>query len=189
MEIISQAFERFPGKLALAFNGGKDNMVLLDLISKYLAKHSDQSIITIHLIGEEFAELNDHFEKMVVLYKLAPIRLINLNELKISHPHIEGIFMGTRRADPKGVNMEYFSKTTPGWPEYTLINPILDFSYSQIWKYLIDGHIPICSLYYQGYTSLGSPQKTVRNPKLKRENGYLTAWSLENEADERLGRL
>lgn len=188
MEIISEAFKRFPGKLAIAFNGGKDNMVLLDLISKYLVAHLDQSVITINLIEEQFAELNEHFEKMVALYKLAPIKLMHLKELKNSQPQIEGIFMGTRRSDPKGAKMEYFSKTTPGWPEYILINPLLDFSYSQVWKYLIDGSIPICSLYYRGYTSLGSPQKTTQNPKLKRENGYLPAWLLENEADERLGR-
>ena len=81
MEIISEAFKRFPGKLAIAFNGGKDNMVLLDLISKYLVANPDQSVITINLIEEQFIELNEHFEKMVALYKLAPIKLMHLKEL------------------------------------------------------------------------------------------------------------
>lgn len=188
MDIICEAFQRFSGKLALSFNGGKDNMVVLDMVSKYLNDHPSEKISVIYIKEEEFTELKDHFDEMVKKYRISPIILDNLENMKESHPHIEAIFMGTKRTDPKGRELYHFSKTTEGWPDYTLINPILDFSYKQVWDYIRQNNIPVCSLYHNGYTSLGHPNKTSKNPKLKHNDIYLPAWMLEDDKDERLGR-
>lgn len=78
-----------------------------------------------------------------------------------------------------------------GWPKFIRINPILNWDYSDIWKYLDDYNIPYCILYKKGYTSLGSVSKTLPNPKLKNdnENGYLHARFLLDSKFERLGRI
>ena len=49
------------------------------------------------------------------------------------------------------------------------VNPILDWSYENIWKFILDFEIPYCSLYNEGYTHLGNKDNTVKNPFLKRE--------------------
>lgn len=78
------------------------------------------------------------------------------------------------------------------------INPILEWSYQDIWTYLQVLKIPYCVLYDQGfeirdsdfrYTSLGSTTNTQPNPKLQRSDGtFSPAYCLEDGSFERLGR-
>jgi FAD synthetase len=48
-------------------------------------------------------------------------------------------------------NMKPFEKTDPGWPDFMRINPILDWTYSEIWEYILSQKLPYCVLYEQGY--------------------------------------
>lgn len=84
--------------------------------------------------------------------------------------------------------------TDPSWPPVMRISPLLEWHYSDIWNYILFYKVPYCSLYDQGYTSLGSASCTARNPsllhysvKLDKEI-YLPAYKLLNEAEERSGR-
>lgn len=100
--------------------------------------------------------------------------------------------MGTRRTDPYSSNMKNFEPSSPGWPSFMRVNPILDWRYAQIWDFLRTFEIPFCSLYHNGYTSLGSVSTTAQNPALRRiiDNvvTYSPAWHLEDEQLERAGR-
>ncbi|KAL5995960.1 hypothetical protein ACLOJK_026033 [Asimina triloba] len=42
---------------------------------------------------------------------------------------IKAIFLGTRIGDPNAVGQEQFSPSSPGWPPFMRVNPILDWSY------------------------------------------------------------
>ena len=46
------------------------------------------------------------------------------------------------------------------------INPILKWSYNEIWDFLLRYELPYCCLYDQGYTSLGDVHSTIPNPLL-----------------------
>ena len=49
--------------------------------------------------------------------------------------------------------------------------------------------MPYCSLYDQGYTSLGDMATTQKNPALEREDGsFAPAYELKLTSEERLGR-
>jgi len=100
-----------------------------------------------------------------------------LQDLIINH-NIKGIFMGTRRTDPYSSNLNYIAPTDSnrGWPAFDRILPILDFSYDQIWSFLIDFEVPVCSLYEQGFTYLGDKNDSTPNPFLKFGEGYHPAW-------------
>eukprot|EP00117_Sycon_ciliatum_P044132 scpid40969/ scgid31877/ FAD synthase; FAD pyrophosphorylase; FMN adenylyltransferase; Flavin adenine dinucleotide synthase; Molybdenum cofactor biosynthesis protein-like region; FAD synthase region len=112
-----------------------------------------------------------------------------------SHPHIKAMLMGTRRTDPYAADLSPFVMTDKDWPQIMRVNPILDFSYSDVWRFLRDLNVSYCSLYDQGYTSLGGRSTTKPNPALHVENqdgrqsAHLPAYLLSNGDRERDGRV
>ena len=83
--------------------------------------------------------------------------------------------MGSRRTDPYCSHLEElsFSDIDKGYPDFVRVNPLIDWSYQEIWTFLKDFHLPYCQLYDQGsheintgYTSLGNRNNTVKNPAL-----------------------
>ena len=120
-----------------------------------------------------------------------------LTLMKTKYPHIKAVIMGTRSTDPHGANMKPFHPTDNGWPELMRINPILNFTYNDVWELLRGLSLPYCSLYDKGYTSLGSIENTHLNPALRYTdaNGvvhYKPAYELalgeDNQSLERAGR-
>ncbi|KAK7461019.1 3'-phosphoadenosine 5'-phosphosulfate sulfotransferase [Stygiomarasmius scandens] len=85
---------------------------------------------------------------------------------KDQHPNITGILIGTRRSDPHGAKLSHRCPTDPDWPKFERINPIINWSYSDVWKFLRQLNVPYCRLYDEGYTSLGSTYNTFPNPAL-----------------------
>ena len=72
------------------------------------------------------------------------------------------------------------------------INPILYWSYNDIWKFLLKYNLQYCCLYDQGYTSLGDIQTTIPNPLLYDRHlfKFKSAHKLNKYQNaERFGRL
>ncbi|KAL1451153.1 hypothetical protein WDU94_003441 [Cyamophila willieti] len=74
------------------------------------------------------------------------------------------------------------------------INPLLDWTYQNVWRTIREFNIPYCPLYDQGYSSLGSVDNTTRNPALVQiqpdgTESYLAPDRLQNDLCEREGRL
>ncbi|KAF8314008.1 adenine nucleotide alpha hydrolases-like protein [Clavulina sp. PMI_390] len=79
---------------------------------------------------------------------------------------IKAIVMGTRKTDPYSGNLDYSVRTDAGWPDVLRIHPIINWTYAEIWQFMLRFNVPYCSLYDEGYTSLGSIYNTWRNPAL-----------------------
>ncbi|KAI3700117.1 hypothetical protein L2E82_44734 [Cichorium intybus] len=62
---------------------------------------------------------------------------------------------------------QQFSPSSPGWPPFMRVNPILDWSYRYVWAFLLTCKVPYCSLYDQGYTSIRSVNDTTPNTLLR----------------------
>ena len=79
----------------------------------------------------------------------------------------------------------------PAWPaSMTRVLPLREWDYADVWAVLRGAGWDTCSLYADGYTSLGRREATQRNPHLRREDGsYAPAWELEDGAQERAGRI
>lgn len=75
---------------------------------------------------------------------------------------------------------DYFSPRID--PDHTRVHPLLHFKERDIWNIIHSYNIPFCSLYYQGYRSLGAKGTTHKNSDIP-------AWEqdLEN-TPERIGR-
>ncbi|KAH8853370.1 FAD synthase [Schistosoma japonicum] len=131
-------------------------------------------------------------ESGVVIYE-GSIKSILENFLH-DNPEIKGAFMGTRYTDPGARKMSHMMMSDPGWPQILRINPLLEWTYSDVWDFLRSLSIPYCSLYDVGYTSIGSLEDTHPNPQLRyiTESGriaYYPAYTLDEENCERIGRV
>lgn len=203
LEVIRKGYEEYgPGEegLALSFNGGKDCTVLLALVGAireemgveggwcgaYLKTRNPFPAVET-FIGESAAWAG------LDLLEVPPpengggmkATLTRLLELR---PSIKGMWMGTRKTDPYSDSLEPFAPTDDGWPPLVRINPILPWSYQTVWDFLLAFHVPFCSLYGQGYTSLGDIHNTNPNPLLAVSDGFAPAWQLVDGGSERGGR-
>eukprot|EP01112_Ceratiomyxa_fruticulosa_P018746 TRINITY_DN6042_c0_g1_i2.p1 TRINITY_DN6042_c0_g1~~TRINITY_DN6042_c0_g1_i2.p1 ORF type:complete len:243 (-),score=31.70 TRINITY_DN6042_c0_g1_i2:108-836(-) len=207
--IIKQALDKWgPDKVALSFNGGKDCVVLLDMIHKIWEKrYSDEnrdkikypSKPTLRALyfqnGDFFPEVTQFMDECAKLYKLNATIVTKkvkdgLSE-QIEQHQIQAIFMGTRSTDPGASSLKSFSPTDPGWPQFIRINPILEWEYHEIWEYIRKLDIPYCPLYDRGFTSIGLQSDTLPNPHLKNpssQHGYDPAYFLKDGSWERDGR-
>ncbi|OIW11303.1 hypothetical protein TanjilG_20452 [Lupinus angustifolius] len=195
-------------EVAFSFNGGKDSTVLLHLLraGNFLHKRGqgnangdvkDFSIRTIYFESPcAFPEINSFTYDIAATYDLQidTIRLdfkSGLEGLLKENP-IRAIFLGVRIGDPTAVGQEQFSPSSPGWPPFMRVNPILDWSYRDVWAFLLTCKVKYCSLYDQGYTSIGSIYDTVPNSLLSisdSSNKFKPAYLLADGRLERAGRV
>lgn len=68
-----------------------------------------------------------------------------------------------RRGDPNAADQNVFCPSSDGWPPFMRVNPILEWSYTDVWAFLGATRVAYCSLYDRGYTSIGSIATTAPN--------------------------
>mmetsp|Transcript_43878 Transcript_43878/g.85832 ORF Transcript_43878/g.85832 Transcript_43878/m.85832 type:complete len:267 (-) Transcript_43878:247-1047(-) len=207
LEVIKRTLaEHGMDKCALSFNGGKDCTVLLHLVRA--AVLSINNSLKFPLAGlrvvyfkttEEFEEVKTFMSETQQEHKYNVVELDGsfqqgLEKL-ISDTGVKAILMGQRRIDPAGSSLDVVCYSDPGWPQIIRVNPILDWTYHQVWSFLRDLNLPYCSLYDRGYTSIGSIYNTHPNPLLRETQGecssectYLPAYCLKDPSTERAGR-
>lgn len=157
----------------------------------------DYKLDSIYINSEEpFPELSLFIQSSTAHYHLNPINIkaslkqgfeTYLNDI---NPTIKSVVVGIRHSDPYGLDLLYEQETDHNWPKFLRIHPILHWNYVDVWDFLIGCDLDYCVVYDWGYTSLGGVENTAKNPFLKTEEGYLPAYMLQENADERerLGR-
>ncbi|KAI3512139.1 hypothetical protein L1887_19358 [Cichorium endivia] len=213
VNVIQRALALYPvEEVAFSFNGGKDSTVLLHLLRAGFYLHqvdcghsnvdlsnhaSSFPIRTIYFESPSaFPEINSFTYETASSYgvQLDIIRQdfkSGLEALLKTKP-TRAIFLGVRIGDPTAVGQQQFSPSSPGWPPFMRVNPILDWSYRDVWAFLLTCKVPYCSLYDQGYTSIGSVNDTTPNALLRinDSNGekFKPAYMLSDGRLERAGR-
>ena len=198
--IIQQTLQLYSlDELCISFNGGKDCTVLLLILQAALNKLAspDHQLRALYIrYDSPFPQAEEFISETTKRYNLNLITMNGnikdaLKTLKETQPSIKAILLGTRRHDPFSDALRTFSPTDPDWPHYMRVNPILDWHHADVWSFIRECDIPYCSLYDEGYTSLGSSHNTNPNPALKYEDGsnrYKPAYMLEDGHLERAGR-
>jgi FAD synthetase len=209
LALITGALHLFsqPRELCLSFNGGKDCTVVLHLLRAALLRASAPAlgspggpgVVYFRGAEPEFPEVASFISATEAAFGFACEAFSGfksgLSEL-VARPEgggrLRGVLMGTRASDPAGAFLcGPFSPTSPGWPPVMRVNPILGWSYGQVWAFLRGVPLPFCELYARGFTSLGAPSDSSRNPSLAVPGGggrWRPAWELEDGALEREGR-
>jgi len=213
MEVIEEALRRYrPEEISLSYNGGKDCLVLLILIlacwpasvqpsstttSTSSIKQTLPRLQCIYIAPPDpFQEVEDFVATTTEEYHLdlARYALPMRQALDIyleEKPNVKAVFMGTRRTDPHSEFLTSFAPTDKGWPQFMRINPVLDWHYVEIWTFIRQLDIPFCSLYSQGFSSLGGTKDTRPNPALALDaegKKFRPAYELTRDDEERLGR-
>ncbi|KAH8905620.1 putative FAD synthetase [Coniochaeta sp. PMI_546] len=162
--------------------------------------HSIPSPATLQAIyiapHDPFPEVEDFVETSTLQYHLdlrrysVPMRSA-LEAYLHDRPAVKAIFMGTRRTDPHCEFLTHFSPTDKDWPQFMRVNPVIDWHYVEIWAFIRHLEIPFCSLYQQGFSSLGGMTNTRPNPALAIDASakrFRPAYELVRDDEERLGR-
>lgn len=191
---IKEAFKRFGNQICFCFNGGKDSVVLFDLVYRYSKEHNF-SIIPFYLETDtDFVEILKFIDEFESIYGINIMRIKTSNlkdglQILVDDYHVQATFLGVRASDYR-TDLNVFEATSAGWPAAIRVMPLLNWSYHDVWMYIDMNELPYCGLYKLGYTSLGSRFDTKQNPLLydNTTGTYRHARDLQDQSQERLGR-
>ncbi|KAI3436315.1 hypothetical protein D9Q98_002368 [Chlorella vulgaris] len=212
LQAVSRCIDLYGTRgVAFSFNGGKDSTVLLHLIRAAVEQRQQQHEATADGNGfttdlplggvltfffhhdTDFPEIlaftHDTNKRYGLCMEILTGDFKQGLERLLQETHVQAIILGTRRGDPNAADQETFCPSSVGWPPFMRVNPILDWSYHDVWAFLQLAGVPYCCLYDQGYTSLGAVSNTVPNSALLLEDGsYAPAHMLPDARLERAGR-
>ncbi|CAM9196499.1 unnamed protein product, partial [Discosporangium mesarthrocarpum] len=168
-------------RLIGSYNGGKDAVVIMNLHRAAVAKYSLEQgrLFRTHLIffnnAREFPEVQRLVHETVKDYDLS-LATYDCGFVKGLTQCMEergggcfGFVLGTRKGDPNCGIQTSFTPSSDWMPPFMRVNPILTWDYGQVWTFLRLFNLPYCSLYDEGYTSLGVMDDTFPNPALRRK--------------------
>lgn len=169
LKVIQCALDRYKHEeICISFNGGKDCTAVLHMVAHLFAQKNAISENQVTKLRAHYVHLEDSFDELTSFvkecedrYRLDLIRTSGTKDmkealirLKESNPEIKCFIIGVRRHDFKveehRKSLTHFQPTDEGWPSAMRVSPILDWTYAQVWSFLLDLKIPYCSLYDRG---------------------------------------
>lgn len=55
---------------------------------------------------------------------------------------VKAVFVGTRRTDPHGQDLQFFQETDGDWPRFMRVHPVIDWHYREVWGVSVSYDLP-----------------------------------------------
>jgi FAD synthetase len=188
LNALDNAFRLYgPHSVICSFNGGKDAVVILHLLRAAHANYyrsTGETPIRPRVVyfehENEFSEIIGFLKEAVTQYDLEMVafeqgvKFSQGLEILVKHNLLPGcnitfpmaFVLGTRSSDPNAHGQDHFAPSSHYMPPFMRVNPVLNWSYGHVWHFLRLFHLPYCTLYDAGYTSLGTTKDTLPCPAL-----------------------
>lgn len=178
IDVLKEALSKYSSaKIALAFTGGKDSLVCLDLLRR--ASDGQVNIPVLHVdTTVKFPEIYEYRDRIVRDWKLKLIVHINQAALaagpKPDDPDFcifctkrlktealqqaiqkhgwQALITGVRWDEHEARSKEIFFSPRS---DHMRVHPILHFSEDEVWQYIEKYKLAYCALYDKGYRSIG----------------------------------
>jgi phosphoadenosine phosphosulfate reductase len=172
-----------PEGLYVAFSGGKDSVVLLDLVRKAGVKHDTHYNLTtvdppelVHFIRKEYPSVQVHRPAMsmwqlIVKKKLPPTRMVRYCcEVLKERGGDQGertVTTGVRWSESAGRRKRWrgMVQNCRNIVGKVYLMPIIDWTDEDIWQHIRANKLPYCSLYDEGFKRLGCVMCPMTGPK------------------------
>ena len=169
LETIMQSFSKYGiSSTAVSYNGGKDSDVCAHLwrmaLFLYLENQGrlgeyqetlESSLFIVFHSPFDFEEINNHLQDTITNIG---VQVIHSNksfkeglDIIISSFQVKAILLGVRRTDPYASDLQPHTHSTPDFPPFMRILPILNWTFGDVWDFIFTFSIPYCSLYREGY--------------------------------------
>lgn len=153
----------------VAFSGGKDSMVVLDLVRRSGVKYDYHFSLTtidppelIYFIKKNYLDVIIDRPKMsmwqlIVKKKYPPTRIVRYccAELKERGGSGRLVVTGIRWAESVKRSKRLMVETCYTDTTKRYLHPIIDWSTAEVWQYIHENKLPYCSLYDEGFKRIG----------------------------------
>ena len=171
---VQQSIDRIkehepPEGYYLAFSGGKDSIVLHDLVQRSGVKHDSHFHLTTVDPPELIRYVRNHYQdvemvrpeksmfKLIVENRMPPTRLVRYccEDLKENGGTGRLVLTGIRWAESPMRKKRDFNEVCFQDRSKTFLHPILDWTDVDVWEYIRGNKMPYCELYDQGFHRIG----------------------------------
>lgn len=168
-EFEQQACNMNPDGYWVAFSGGKDSIVMLDLVRKAGVKHTAHFNVTTVDPPELMAYIREHYADVkrelprITMWQLIrkkmmpPTRKVRYccEELKERGGRDRFIVTGIRWAESSRRSKRRMTEVCFRDRRKRYLHPIIEWTDKDVWQYIRENKLPYCRLYDEGFTRIG----------------------------------
>ena len=167
----AEALRRNPKGYYVAFSGGKDSCVVLDLCRRAGVKYHEHYALTtvdppelIQFIKREYPEAWEGRERpkmtmwdLIPKKRMPPTRKVRYccQYMKESHGDGNIVLTGIRHAESVKRSKRKLEEACTAHKKKGYLHPIIDWTTDEVWEYIHTYNVPYCSLYDEGFERLG----------------------------------